>query len=45
MFAVTRLSRQRPLQTVTWALMQHFKVVDNLSLPPDKLRRFLKVRC
>lgn len=41
-FAVTRLSRQRPLQTVTWALMQHFNVVDNLSLPPDKLRTFLK---
>lgn len=43
-FAVSRLSRRRPLQTVTWALLQHFGLVDSLSLPPDKLRSFLKVR-
>lgn len=44
-FAVARLSRGRPLQTVTWALLQHFDLIDSLSLPQDKLRRFLKVRC
>lgn len=43
-FRVARLSRQRPLQTVTWALMHHFNVVGDLSLPPDKLRGFLRVR-
>ncbi len=43
-FAVSRLSSRRPLQTVTWALLQHFGLVDSLSLPPDKLRSFLKVR-
>jgi calcium/calmodulin-dependent 3',5'-cyclic nucleotide phosphodiesterase len=43
-FTVAQLSRQRPLQTVTWALLHHFNVVGDLSLPPDKLRGFLRVR-
>ena len=43
-FSVARLSRGRPLQTVTWALLQHFDLIESLSLPPDQLRRFLKVR-
>lgn len=43
-FRVAQLSRQRPLQTVTWALLHHFNVVGDLSLPPDKLRGFLRVR-
>lgn len=42
-FTVARISRGRPLQTVTWALLQHFDLIDSLNLPPDKLRRFLKV--
>ena len=42
-FAVSRLSRRRPLQTVTWALLQHFGLVDSFSIPSDKLHRFLKV--
>lgn len=44
-FKVAQLSRQRPLQTVTWALMHHFDVVSHFSLPADKLRSFLRVRC
>lgn len=41
-FAVKRLSKDRPLQTVTWALLQHFDIVNSLKIPEDKLRRFLK---
>lgn len=41
-FAVERLSKGRPLQTVTWALLHHFELVDALDISPDKLRRYLK---
>ena len=44
-FAVARFSRGRPLQTVTWALLQHFGLVDSLSLPAAELCSFLKVGC
>lgn len=43
-FAVARSSKGRPLQTVTWALLQHYGLVEALDIPEDKLRRYLKVQ-
>ena len=42
-FKVARLTQQRPLSTVTMALIQRYDLVAKLSLPVGKLTSFLQV--
>ena len=42
-FAVSRLSGDRPLQTITWHLLNRLGVVDSLALPRTKVLNFLRV--
>jgi hypothetical protein len=42
-FAVSRLSGGRPLQTITWHLLNRLGVVDKLALPHTKVLNFLRV--
>lgn len=43
-FRVADLTRGRPLEAVTWALLQRLALLDSLPLDPIRVRAFLRVR-
>lgn len=43
-FRVADLSGGRPLEAVTWALLQRLDLLDSLALNQPKVRAFLRVR-
>lgn len=43
-FRVAELSGGRPLEAVTWALLQRLGLLESLALDPLKVRAFLRVR-